>query len=64
MMDYSDRLKYLKLQRLEVRCIHFDLVTAYNILHGFYMSSLKECFILVKNNFCTRGHSHKLYTVC
>jgi hypothetical protein len=26
------------------------------------MSSLKECFILVKNNFCTRGHSHKLYT--
>jgi hypothetical protein len=55
---YPTRLATLKLQRLELRRLIFDLTEAYKILHGH--SPLKSNDFFQLSNSRTRGHALKL----
>jgi hypothetical protein len=55
---YPTRLGTLKLQRLELRRLIFDLIEAYKILHGHSPLKPNDFFQLSNNR--TRGHALKL----
>jgi len=54
-LAYSNRLKILGLERLELRRLHLDLVLVYKITHGMIDLCFDDYFSLKESN--TRGHS-------
>jgi hypothetical protein len=57
--SYTDRLKMLNLESLELRRLHFDLLLCYQIVFG--LTSLKcDDFFKLNNRSVSRGHQHKL----
>ena len=58
-LSYTERLKLLNLQSLEVRRLHFDLILCYRIVFGLVSVNKDDFFQL--NNVSTRGHPYKLY---
>ena len=58
-VEYTQRLKRLGLERLDVRRLHIDLVMAYKILFGHVMVDSTQ-FFTPSHNTITRGHI-KLY---
>ena len=59
-VEYTQRLKRLGLERLDVRRLRIDLVMAYKILFGHVMVDSTQFFTL-SHNTITRGHNYKLY---
>ena len=59
-LSYTDRLKALGLERLELRRLHADLIMCYKIVRGF-VSILFESFFELSLQQNTRGHSLKLF---
>ena len=59
-MNYYDRLKLLKLNTLELRRLHYDLIMVYKLSHGMCNvdSTLIIGNLLSKKN--TRGHSFQI----
>ena len=59
-LNYSERLKYLKLPTLRFRRIRGDMIEVYKILTGKYDSSIHYSFTV---NACstTRGNKYKLF---
>ena len=57
-LTYAERLTNLKLDSLEQRRMHFDLIMCFNIVHG--LSAIRFDDMFTFNNSCTRGHSLKL----
>ena len=57
--SYSERLKRLKLDSLEVRRIRADLHQVYKIVHGLDKLNFADFFTF--NDNVTRGHALKLY---
>ena len=59
-LSYTDRLKALGLERLELRRLHADLIMCYKIVRGFVSIPFESFFELsLQQN--TRGHSLKLF---
>ena len=58
-MSYDERLDKLDIERLELRRLHFDLITCFKILHN-YVDLPAEDFFTRSNVSFTRGHSYKL----
>ena len=59
-LTYGQRLKYVHLDSLELRRLHWDLVMCYKILFGLVKLSFTDFFILNPVTV-TRGHQYKLY---
>ena len=57
--DYTDRLKIVGLERLEIRRIRFDLIMAYKIIFGLTCLQLEDFFQFSPCS-STRGHEYKL----
>jgi len=58
-LPYTERLRLLNLQSLEVRRLYFDLILCYRIVFGLVSVNIDDFFQL--NNASTRGHPYKLY---
>ena len=56
---YNDRLVWLQLPSMELRCIRKDLITCYKIMHGHVALELSD-FVALSNNSRTRGHNFKV----
>lgn len=59
-LDYASRLATLNLQSLELRRLHFDLITTYKILFGLIDVTVSDFFTFADQDHNTRGHSYKL----
>ena len=59
-LSYTDRLKALGLERLELGRLHADLIMCYKIVHGL-VSIPFESFFKLSLQQNTRGHSLKLF---
>ena len=57
-MTYMERLNATKLDSLEVRRIHFDLILLFKIVHNLVDIPFDHYFSFNNNN--TRGHAYKL----
>ena len=57
---YSERLEKLNMQSLEHRRLLTDLITCFNIVHGFSSLSFDDFFSSTANRFITRRHAFKL----
>jgi len=53
-LSYTERLRLLNLQSLEVRRLYFDLILCYRIVFGLVSVNADDFFQL--NNTITRGH--------
>ena len=58
--DYSDRLRLLCLESLELRRLKFDMHMVYKIIHGLVDLPIDEFFTFYDSKYETRGHSFKL----
>ena len=58
---YSQRLRILRLDSLELRRLRADLLGVYKIVHGVNNLKFDEFFQFCSNN--TRGHAFKLYPI-
>ena len=58
-ISYPERLKFLGLESLELRRLHFDLCMTYNILHKENDLKISDFFIRAPSS-STRGHHMKL----
>ena len=56
-LPYTERLRLLNLQLLEVRRLHFDLILCYKILFGLTSMNIDDFFEFCGTN--TRGHPYK-----
>jgi ribonucleases P/MRP protein subunit RPP40 len=54
-VSYCERLQLCKLESLEVRRLHSDLIMTYKIINGLISVNLGDSFVLSSNNR-TRGH--------
>lgn len=59
-LDYSERLKVLNLESLELRRLRYDLVECFKIGNGLSVLNFNS-FFTYSNNSHTRGHPFKLY---
>ena len=59
-LSYDNRLKALGLERLELRRLHMDLITCYNVIHG-HISIPFDSFFEFSTHRGTRGHPLKLF---
>ena len=57
---YSDRLQFLKLNSLELRRLHFDLILVYKIIHGLIDLSFSIFFKPLNINYNLRHHRFSL----
>ena len=57
--SYIERLDYLKLDSLELRRIHRDLIMVYKILHGIVYTPNNNV-LLLGVGVSTRGHKYKI----
>ena len=57
-VKYGNRLKFLKIDSLELRRLHLDLVFLYKLLHGHLNIDINKYFDFKISN--TRGHSMTL----
>ena len=62
-LTYSERLHKLKLQSLEMRRLHYDLVQTFKIVRGFDSLRVSDFFEFFPESSRTRGHNFKLYPV-
>jgi len=60
LLSYCDRLTKLKLNTLELRRLHNDLVMCYKIVFGLIDVNFTDFFTLSPSGV-TRGHQFKLY---
>ncbi len=60
---YSDRLRLLNCDSLELRRLRADLVESFKYVKGFIISDLSNEFLLC-NSKVTRGHMYKLSHAC
>ena len=62
--SYNERLERLGLTRLELRCIHADLILMFKISHSLIHSNLLHAlhFANQRQGMATRGHRYKLMT--
>ena len=60
-IDYFTRLSILKIQTLELRRLHFDLIMCYKIFNGMVELDFNDFFVLSRAT-ATRGHKLKLNT--
>ena len=58
-LTYSQRLKQLKLDSLELRRLRFDLILTYKIIFGLCDIDVSKLFTL-RTDSRTRGHSYKI----
>ena len=59
-LSYSKRLLKSKLESLEIRRLHYDLVMTYKVLTGLVDVDANEFFSYVNFGYNTRGHYLKL----
>jgi len=59
-MPYSDRLKLLDLESLELRRLYADLIICYKIVFGLVNLHMHDFFALSTVTH-TRGNSYKLF---
>jgi len=57
--SYDERLKFLNLERLELRRVRFDVIWCYKILFGLVGTNKDDLFELRSSS--TRGHPYKLF---
>ena len=62
-LPYTERLRRLNLQSLELRRLLTDLVWCYKIVFGLVRVNTSEFFELSSTTF-TRGHRYKLFKKC
>jgi ribonuclease P/MRP protein subunit RPP40 len=60
-LSYESRLAVLGIERLELRRLKQDLITAYKILCGLLDVNANELFTVRNTNYDTRGHAYKLF---
>jgi len=60
-LTYSQRLTKLRIESLERRWLHLDLVYVYKILLGMVETEVSAHFVRHKLDTGTRGHSLKLF---
>ena len=60
-LSYDDRLKVLKLDRLELRRIHFDAIMTYNILKRNLLPS--DHFYSLASYSKTRSHEKEILSI-
>ena len=62
--SYNERLEHLGLTRLELRCIHADLILMFKISRNLIHSNLLHAlhFVNQLQGMATRGHRYKLIT--
>ena len=58
--SYSNRLTFLGLQQLELRCLHADLIYGFKLTRNIASSTLSHTLHFA-NNTNTRGHRNKLF---
>ena len=58
--SYSERLRLLNLDSLEMRCLRADLMLCFKMLKGFLDVDTSEFFERVAPESVTRGHRYKL----
>ena len=66
-MSYDERLPLFGLERLELRCLHYDLLELFKIVKCYIISDLFTCLSFNRNtnNHNTQGHCFKLnVTLC
>jgi len=59
-VSYTDRLKRLHLQSLELRRLITDLIWCYKIVFGHVDVDIGDC-LKIRSDSRTRGHDYKLY---
>ena len=59
-LDYANRLSVLKLQSLELRRLHLDMIFVYKILFGLVDITAADFFSYLNNCHNTPGHEYKL----
>jgi ribonuclease P/MRP protein subunit RPP40 len=59
-LSYESRLAVLGIEKLELRRLKQDLITAYKILFGLLDVNANELFTVHNTNYDTRGHAYKL----
>jgi hypothetical protein len=59
-LNYSSPLTNLKMESLELRRLHSDLIFTYKILFGLTHINPMDCFTFPSSAHNTRGHAHKL----
>jgi ribonucleases P/MRP protein subunit RPP40 len=59
-LPYSNRLLKCRLENLEIRRLHYDLVMTYKVLTGLVDVDANEFFSYVNSGYNTRGHCLKL----
>jgi len=60
-LDYASRLHRLKVESLELRRLHSDLILTYKMLFGLTSISASDFFSFPNNIHNTRGHANKLF---
>ena len=60
-LDYTNRLKRLKMESLELRRLHSDLILTYKILFGLTSITAFDFFSFPNPTHNTRGHAYKLF---
>ena len=60
-VPYNERLKTVKLDRLDVRRLRLDLIMTFKIMFGLTSLNPDQFFRLAPGAVCTRGHDYKLY---
>jgi hypothetical protein len=60
-VPYEERLKKVKLDRLDVRRLRLDLILTFKILFGLTSLNPDQFFQLAPSTVSTRGHGYKLY---
>jgi len=59
-LDYTSRLDRLKMESLELRRLHSDLIFTYKILFGLTNITASDFFSFSNPTHSTRGHAYKL----
>ena len=59
-MSYNDRLRYLNIPSLELRCLHTDLFWCYKVVFRLVQVSLHDLFVFSPCQV-TRRHAFKLF---
>jgi len=59
-LDYASRLRRLKVESLELRRLHSDLILTYKMLFGLTSISVSDFFSFPNHIHNTRGHAYKL----
>ena len=60
-LDYASRLRRLKVESLELRRLHSDLILTYKMLFGLTSISPSDFFSFPNYVYNTSGHAYKLF---